>query len=184
MNERYYTIAEVADILHTSQKAVRRHIAAFEIDHIKVGASYRIPVIAMNNFVNSRHNGRNKGVNYELFGNVIEKQKVKRPTGDVVNWADIEKYWESPTQSEMTFVDLFCGAGGLSKGLEMAGLQGICGLDWFEEAGMTYRRNFHHPFVNGDIKLPEKKQEFYTTVARQLNGRHLHVVALWFFKFI
>ena len=77
----------------------------------------------------------------------------------------------------MTFVDLFCGAGGLSKGLEMSGLEGICGLDWFDEAGMTYRRNFHHPFVNGDIKDPEKKKEFYETVRKQLNGRHLSIVA-------
>ena len=77
----------------------------------------------------------------------------------------------------MTYVDLFCGAGGLSKGLEMAGLQGICGLDWFDEAGMTYERNFHHPFVNGDIKLPENKQIFYDTVKKQLNGRRLSVVA-------
>ena len=30
-------------------------------------------------------------------------------------------------------IDLFCGAGGLSKGLEMSGMEGICGLDWFDE---------------------------------------------------
>lgn len=77
----------------------------------------------------------------------------------------------------MTFVDLFCGAGGLSKGLEMSGLEGICGLDWFKEACMTYNRNFDHPFVNGDIKSPEVKAQFYDTVKRQLNGRHLDIVA-------
>jgi DNA (cytosine-5)-methyltransferase 1 len=77
----------------------------------------------------------------------------------------------------MTFVDLFCGAGGLSKGLEMAGLQGICGLDWFAEAGMTYKRNFNHPFVEGDIKQQEVKDNFYNTVKQQLNGRKLDVVA-------
>lgn len=77
----------------------------------------------------------------------------------------------------MTFVDLFCGAGGLSKGLEMAGLEGICGLDWFNEACMTYNRNFAHPFINGDIKDPENKKKFYETVRKQLNGRHLDIVA-------
>ena len=75
------------------------------------------------------------------------------------------------------FVDLFCGAGGLSKGLEMSGLEGICGLDWFKEACMTYNRNFDHPFVNGDIKSPEIKEQFYETVKKQLNGRHLDIVA-------
>ena len=96
---------------------------------------------------------------------------------DIINWFDIAPYWENPASSQMTFVDLFCGAGGLSKGLEMAGLQGICGLDWFKEAGETYERNFTHPFVNGDIKKPEIKQQFYDTVRRELAGRHLSLVA-------
>lgn len=101
----------------------------------------------------------------------------KKPNTDLVNWADISPYWHCPPASTMTFVDLFCGAGGLSKGLEMAGLLGICGLDWFKEAGLTYNRNFHHPFVYGDIRLSETKQTFYATVQEQLNGRHLHLVA-------
>ncbi len=178
MSEGYYSIAEVADILQTSQKAVRRHIAAYELDSIKTRSSYRIPVKALDNFISSQKMGRKSGVNYDLFGNVIEDDsRAKRLNRDVVNWVDIKSYWEVPSASEMTFVDLFCGAGGLSKGLEMAGLEGICGLDWFDEAGKTYKRNFKHPFVNGDIKLSEKKEEFYSTVKEQLNGRHLNIVA-------
>ena len=45
---------------------------------------------------------------------------AKQKKADVVNWADISGIWDGATPSEMTFVDLFCGAGGLSKGLEMA----------------------------------------------------------------
>lgn len=96
---------------------------------------------------------------------------------DDVNWTDISHFWSNPGTSKMTFVDLFCGAGGLSKGLELAGLEGICGLDWFDEAGQTYARNFNHPFINGDIKQEDKKREFYDTVKQQLNGRHLSIVA-------
>ncbi len=72
---------------------------------------------------------------------------------------------------------MFCGAGGLTKGLELAGFEGICGLDWFREAGLTYARNFDHPFVDGDIKLPEVKERFYETVRNRLNGRKLTLVA-------
>lgn len=93
------------------------------------------------------------------------------------NWVDISNDWENPGDSSLTFVDLFCGAGGLSKGLEMSGMEGVCGLDWFKEAGMTYRRNFHHRHVEGDITLPEVKEEFYRTVKEALNGRQLTVVA-------
>lgn len=94
-----------------------------------------------------------------------------------VNWTDISSLWDNPGASKMTFVDLFCGAGGLSKGLEMAGMQGICGLDWFKEAGMTYSKNFSHPYVNGDIKQAETKNLFYDTVRSQLAGRELDLVA-------
>lgn len=86
------------------------------------------------------------------------------------NWTDISSVWKNVKPSKMNFVDLFCGAGGLSKGLEMAGLWGVCGLDWFKEAGMTYRRNFNHPFVYGDIKLQSTKDNFYSTVLGQLGG--------------
>ena len=72
--------------------------------------------------------------------------------GTMPNLIDISAWWQNPCKSKMTFVDLFCGAGGLSKGLEMSGLEGVCGLDWFKEACMTYNRNFDHPFINGDIK--------------------------------
>lgn len=105
------------------------------------------------------------------------KSTFEQVAKDDVNWVDISKAWKDPGHSEMTFVDLFCGAGGLSKGLELAGLEGVCGLDWFDEAGQTYARNFDHPFVNGDIKKSEKKKEFYDTVQNQLNGRHLSIVA-------
>ena len=104
----------------------------------------------------------------------MEKVKMSK---DVVNWCDISSKWNKVTKSKMTFVDLFCGAGGLSKGLELAGLRGVCGLDFFNEACQTYSRNFDHPFVNGDIKLAETKAKFYETVKKQLKGRELDLVA-------
>lgn len=102
---------------------------------------------------------------------------MSKVASSAANWADVSSHWDNPGASKMTFVDLFCGAGGLSKGLEMSGLQGICGLDWFKEAGMTYSRNFSHPYVDGDIKKEDTKQRFYDTVRTQLAGRELDIVA-------
>ena len=174
----FYTIAEVAEKLNLSQKSIRRYIAANELDSVKIGSSYRIPTEALERFINEKKDNSCPR-SYDLFGHIITDDHFtnKKTSLDNVNWCDIESEWEKPSASQMTFVDLFCGAGGLSKGLEMSGLQGICGLDWFEEAGQTYRRNFHHPFVNGDITLPEKKEEFYKTVKEQLKGRKLNIVA-------
>lgn len=40
----------------------------------------------------------------------------------------------------LTAVDLFCGAGGLSAGLEMAGFKVLAGVDLFEAAGKTFEK--------------------------------------------
>ena len=172
---RMYSIQQVAEILNTTQKAVRRIVASGEIESTKVGTKYSISESALLDYQNRTHTETSENIQYNLFG---EPETVKQKyTPKAPNLVDISSFWAHPTKSKMTFVDLFCGAGGLSKGLEMSGLEGICGLDWFKEACMTYNRNFDHPFVNGDIKSPEIKAQFYDTVKRQLNGRHLDIVA-------
>lgn len=174
----YYSIAEVAEHLSLSQKSIRRYIASGQLGAVKIGSNYRIPKGALEYFINNQAD-KEPVVNYDLFGNVVEEDIPIRhtPKYDMVNWCDLSKVWKKPSKSEMTFVDCFCGAGGLSKGLELSGIEGICGLDWFKEAGMTYERNFEHPFVNGDITQKEVKQHFYDVVEEQLHGRHLSVVA-------
>ena len=184
----FFGITEVADKLNLSQKTVRRHIASGKLKSIKIGGVYRVPIDALDDFMN--HNeiqDDEEIVGYDLFGKKIFKSdnfKNKKKTfnyrnngKDNVNWIDIVDNWEKPKKSELTFVDLFSGAGGITKGFELAGLNGICGLDWFEAAGKTYRRNFKHPFVEGDIKSSEKKSEFYETVKKGLKGNTLNVVA-------
>lgn len=177
----YYSIAEVATHLSLSIKTIRRHIASGELESAKIGNVYRIPKCAVESFINSKND--NSDISYDLFGKPIinatieNKRKASARLLDNVNWIDISKHWDNPQQTDYTFVDLFCGAGGLSKGLELSGMQGICGLDWFKEAGMTYRRNFHHSLVEGDITQPEVKDLFYKTCRDNLNGRQLTLVA-------
>lgn len=53
----------------------------------------------------------------------------------------------------LTAIDLFCGAGGLSAGLEMAGFTVLAGNDLFEAAGRTFEQT--HPrakFIPGPIE--------------------------------
>lgn len=51
-----------------------------------------------------------------------------------------------------TFVDLFCGAGGLSLGLINAGWKPLLALDHWSDAVATYSGNFgDHPCLNRDI---------------------------------
>lgn len=58
-----------------------------------------------------------------------------------------------------TFVDLFCGAGGLSLGLQNAGWAPLLAVDNWPDAMATYQRNFSgHAMVQEDIcKLDETR---------------------------
>lgn len=168
-------IEEISTQLGVSQKQLRKLVASGSIAYTKEGTSYNIDKKELKKVKKAILDG-------SLIQQTKESKQTERFDGvekqeRVVNWTNISREWDRPVRTNLTFVDLFCGAGGLSKGFEMAGLHGICGLDWFDEAGMTYRRNFDHPFVNGDIKSAEKKKEFYDTVRKQLNGRQLDIVA-------
>ena len=190
MEGKTYSITEIANIMGMTQKVVRRFVASGELRTTKKNNAYSISKEDFDAFKQYIEDGKHQEhaqavadsfspvAQMELFP-AAESEEVSlySKKGDRVNWADIASVWDSPSKSGMTFVDLFCGAGGLSKGLEMAGLEGICGLDWFDEACMTYNRNFDHPFVNGDIKNPENKRTLYETVRKQLNGRKLNIVA-------
>ncbi|WP_171211962.1 DNA cytosine methyltransferase [Ruegeria sp. HKCCA5426] len=53
----------------------------------------------------------------------------------------------------LTVVDLFCGAGGLSAGFEMAGFRVLAGNDTFEAAGRTFSATHPHAvFLPGPIQ--------------------------------
>lgn len=52
-----------------------------------------------------------------------------------------------------TFVDLFAGAGGLSWGLQEAGMQCVLASDHWADAVATYQHNMpDHPFIHSDIR--------------------------------
>ncbi len=188
--DKNYNITEVAKIMGMTLKVVRRFVASGELKTSKKNNTYIVSKEALDAFKRYIEDGEHQKhaqvvadsfkivEQGDLFeGTEFSNQVIATKKYDIVNWVDINQYWDNPTKSDMTFVDLFCGAGGLSKGLEMSGLEGICGLDWFNEACMTYNRNFDHPFINGDIKDPVNKKKFYDTVREQLKGRHLSIVA-------
>jgi len=62
-------------------------------------------------------------------------------------------------------VDLFCGAGGLSKGFEWAGYNIIAANDNYKQVCETYRVN--HPntaLIEGDITKPEIKKALFDAI--------------------
>ncbi|MDD3274061.1 MAG: DNA cytosine methyltransferase [Bacteroidales bacterium] len=177
----YHSISDISEKLNISQKTIRRHLASGRLKSIKIGGVYRIPVDALNDFLNHNDLQSETVLGFDLFGKKIFSEKdsikIKSNSKDEVNWKDISNSWDNVSDSTLTFVDVFSGAGGITKGFELAGLRGVCGLDWFKEAGLTYKRNFNHPLVEGDIRSSSTKSEFYNTIERELKGSKLNIVA-------
>src|SRR5579864_2685638 len=51
-----------------------------------------------------------------------------------------------------TFIDLFCGAGGMALGFVQAGFKSVYAVDFDTLAAETYRRNFKHEVWDGPIE--------------------------------
>jgi DNA (cytosine-5)-methyltransferase 1 len=59
---------------------------------------------------------------------------------------------------KLNVIDLFCGCGGMSKGLTDAGLNVIAGIDIWDKAVESYNKNFEHRAYCEDLtKLPPEK---------------------------
>lgn len=81
--------------------------------------------------------------------------------------ADVSIEWGNPSKKGLKVIDLFAGCGGLSAGIEMAGCEVVAALDFDKYACMSYRRNFYHPIIEGDITKDETKQSLYDAVGSQ-----------------
>jgi len=58
-------------------------------------------------------------------------------------------------KNKINVIDLFCGCGGMSKGLTDAGLNIIAGIDVWDKAIDNYKKNFKHNAICADLtKLP------------------------------
>lgn len=49
-------------------------------------------------------------------------------------------------------IDVFCGAGGMSRGLQLAGVRVVCGIDNDPKVLATYKRNVHRRVICRDIR--------------------------------
>lgn len=163
-------IEDIAERLNVSQKSVRRYIHAGKLKSSKIGGVHRIDEVDLEKFIESSSFESEEQ-------DVVSVSEPKSLKTDKVNWTDISDLWEDNKELEYTSADLFCGAGGMAKGFEMAGFKQVCGLDWFKEAGMTYRANFKHPLVEGDITSRDIKDQFINTVKKSLNGKNLTVLS-------
>ena len=73
---------------------------------------------------------------------------------------------------ELTFIDLFSGAGGLSLGLEQAGMRGLLAIDFDTDSVDTYTKNFNHPALLADVSTLNRQR-----IGELVGGDRISVIA-------
>ena len=73
--------------------------------------------------------------------------------------------------SKVNVLDLFCGCGGMSKGLCDAGLNIVAGIDIWDKAVENYNKNFEHRAYCEDLTQlsPEIFQQRYNTANKKID---------------
>lgn len=167
------TISEAAKLASRSQKTIRRAIASGKLKAQKVQNKTRIE---SSDFYDRLNNKSNLLEN----SNYIEQQEKK----EEINWINIDDMrnlngWENKKdRTDYNFIDLFSGAGGLSCGLVMAGLNPVASVEIMPQAVDTYRENFilkkgfKEQIESSDIREKAVKEKLYSDI----KGKKIDVI--------
>lgn len=165
------TIAEAAQLAGKSQKTIRRAVASGKLKSTKIQNKTRIEKSDFDEWVENGCSGS-------------EEQENNCTKNDIVNWMDISDVWKldgwkhKKDRSTYNFIDLFSGAGGLSCGLVMAGLNPVASVEIMPQAVATYEKNFiknkkfKEQVETRDIRTQEVKDNLYESV----KGKHIDVI--------
>jgi len=98
---------------------------------------------------------------------LIDKNKVIE---EIPRNTPITPITEADTKT-FNVIDLFCGCGGMSKGLTDAGLNVIAGIDIWDKAVESYNKNYHHKAYCADLTElpPEKFNELYNKEGKEVD---------------
>lgn len=79
--------------------------------------------------------------------------------------------------NQLQAIDLFCGSGGLSRGLQMADIDISIGLDYDKNAILTYDANHNSKGVQIDLREVNKEQFLSILSKRDLSVSDIDIVA-------
>jgi DNA (cytosine-5)-methyltransferase 1 len=107
----------------------------------------------------TNYHSKNKSQLVEL----IQSSAINKSVHPIPNDDSFTPVLSSSSPVTLNVIDLFCGCGGMSKGLTDAGLNVIAGIDIWDKAVESYNKNYEHNAYCHDLTTfpPEKFDELY-----------------------
>lgn len=138
---KIYTIAELSKLSNLSKKEIRKHLIAGLLNNTPVSSGYKIDDSDLTIWLSNIPNIDNLELN-SIFDKDIDDELTTAEFYEKDIRAEYRSdNWHDNQLNGIKFADLFCGAGGLSLGLVMAGYEPVIGVEVNCSAYTTYINN-------------------------------------------
>ena len=160
-----FTITEIAKLSGLTKKEIRKHLIAQTLKNTQVSAGYVIVDEDLKLWLDNIPKIESEALD-SIFKNADELslKQGKIYFKDIID-IPRDDDWKTNQLNGIKFADFFCGAGGLSLGLVMAGYEPVLGVEKDESAYESYIKNLGKRFVklnnfsNLDITVAKNKRD-------------------------
>lgn len=173
-----YTITEIAKLSGLTKKEIRRHLIAQTLKNTPSSRGYSIQETDLKSWVNNVPDINGEKLD-SLFKSADEIILSTAPIAEL-DISNIERGadWKHSRLNGIKFADFFCGAGGLTLGLVMAGYEPVLGVENNDYAYETYKRNFGSRFkkINNFTALDITKRENKEKIIKYLKKENIKLI--------
>lgn len=145
-----FTIKELTKVSGLNRTDIKKHLIAQTLKNKpSTSKGYFIDQDELNRWLQELSNFNFEKIN-SMFNCVDESYSIKSDEyyESVIDISKLSDNWATNNLNGIKFADFFCGAGGLSLGLVMAGMEPILGVENNESIYKTYQNNLGKRFSN------------------------------------
>lgn len=159
-----YTITEISKLSGLNKKEIRKHLIAQTLKNRQETGGYVIEEGDLNLWLGDIPKIQSDRLD-SLFKNVSDDVDIDEGCEISISRRKRNNDWKNTKLNGIKFADFFCGAGGISLGLLMAGYEPVMGVEINPYAYETYQRNIGSRFNKVlqfpplDITIDKNKKE-------------------------
>lgn len=174
-----YKIFELSKMSGLSKIQVKRHLISQALKNTKVSGGYLIEENDLNKWLSEMPDlvFNNEG---SMFTSVDITKDIKSDEYEEKNISRRKRSenWKSNKLNGIKFADFFCGAGGITLGLIMAGYEPVLGVEYNKDIYKTYQQNIGKRFnnINKFQELDITKNENKNLIIKYLKAQNIKLI--------